>query len=77
MKYFLVMLVCLVPAIAHAKMKMVVPCQQNTYDGRTLVSGSALPDNVRYNIASYKPTRRADGWTYGECVLNITRGVSD
>lgn len=68
------LLVC--AADAKAGMKMTIPCQQSLLDGRVLVDGTLLPEAVRYKVLSYKPRTRADGWSYGECVLDVTKGVS-
>lgn len=56
---------------------MAVKCQQNLSDGRILVSeGNLLPENARYKVLSYTPISNQGGWSYGECKLNMTKGVS-
>ena len=66
------------PALAAGPpIEMVLSCQQNLSDGRILVSdGTLLPADARYTIKRYTPKRQADGWSYGPCVLVVTKGVS-
>jgi len=59
---------------------MVLPCQQNTWNGKILiVAGSLIPETVKsYKIKSYTPTGpMGEGWTTGTCVVTITKGMSD
>ena len=66
------------PALAApAPIEMVMACQQSLSDGRILVSnGNLLPPNARYVIKRYTPKGQDNGWSHGECVLSVTKGVS-
>jgi len=62
--------------VAEAGIKMTIPCQQSLSDGRILVDGTLLPSGARYKVLSYKPKTSDNGWSSGECVLDITKGAS-
>jgi hypothetical protein len=64
-------------ALARQAIQMTAPCQQSRADGRILVDGNFLPEEVRYRVLHYAPKRTEEGWTFGECRLTITRGASD
>ena len=53
-------------------MKMTVPCQQNTGDGRVLLDSRFVPAGAHYNIQHYHPQSvDGNGWTHGECDIAV------
>jgi hypothetical protein len=62
---------------ARPAIGMVVACQQNLSDGRILVTdGTLLPPDARYVVKRYTPSTKDAGWSHGQCVLSVTKGVS-
>lgn len=65
---------------AQHPIDLILTCQQNTSDGRILISdGTLIPETIkRYKMKSYRPTGiMSPGWTTGTCVVSVTKGISD
>ncbi len=59
---------------ASAGLKMRTDCQKSRTDGRVIADlGGRSPDAVSYRVLSFEPKSESGPWTFGRCLIEITK----
>ena len=59
---------------ASAGLKIRTDCQKNRDDGRVIADlGGRSPDTVSYKVLSFEPKFESGPWSFGRCLIEITK----